>query len=74
MQTVGPVKLAGPEVTVEVMVPLATFESPLWPSVNRGARVTAQAGGIKAVVHDDRMSRSILLEALLPIDFTKCAR
>ncbi len=47
----------------EVMVPLATYESPLWPSVGRGARVTKLAGGIKATLIDERMSRSILLEA-----------
>ncbi len=60
---VGPVKLAGPEVTGEFEVPLATFEAPLWPSVARGARVTAAAGGIRAVVLDERMTRSVLLDA-----------
>ncbi len=63
MRRVGPVRLAGPEVEDEVMLPLATFETPLWPSVARGARVTREAGGIRAVVVDERMTRSILLEA-----------
>ena len=63
MRNVGPVKVIGDEVNDEVMVPLATYESPLWPSVGRGARVTKLAGGIRATVIDDRMSRSILLEA-----------
>lgn len=63
MRSVGPVKVIGDEVDDEVMVPLATYESPLWPSVGRGARVTKLAGGIRATVIDDRMSRSILLEA-----------
>lgn len=63
MRNVGPVKVIGDEVDDEVMVPLATYESPLWPSVGRGARVTKLAGGIRATVIDDRMSRSILLEA-----------
>lgn len=63
MRNVGPVKVIGDEVDAEVMVPLATYESPLWPSVGRGARVTKLAGGIRATVIDDRMSRSILLEA-----------
>ena len=63
MQTVGPVRLAGPEVECEVQVPLATYESPLWPSVERGARVTAQAGGIRATVMDERMTRSVLVDA-----------
>lgn len=63
MQKVGPVRLAGPEAAGEFQVPLATFETPLWPSVERGARVTAQAGGIRAVVFDERMTRSVLVIA-----------
>lgn len=63
MRLIGPLRLAGPEVTGDVMVPLATFESPLWPSTHRGAKVCSQAGGIRAVVIDERMTRSILLEA-----------
>ncbi len=63
MQKVGPVRLAGPEAEGEFLVPLATFETPLWPSVERGARVTAQAGGIRAVVFDERMTRSVLVIA-----------
>lgn len=63
MRVVGPIKMAGPEVTGEVMVPLATFETPLWPSTHRGAKVCSQAGGIKAVIIDDRMTRSVLLES-----------
>lgn len=63
MKSVGPVRIAGPEIEAEVRVPLATYESPLWPSVARGAKVTAASGGIRAVVLDERMARSILLEA-----------
>ncbi|MGD9782265.1 MAG: hydroxymethylglutaryl-CoA reductase [Kiritimatiellia bacterium] len=63
MKKVGPVRLSGPEVEGEAMVPLATYETPLWPSVERGARVTAQAGGIRAVVFDERMTRSVLVDA-----------
>jgi len=63
MQVVGPVKIVGAEVKDEVMVPLATYETPLWASVNRGARVSVAAGGIRAVLVDDRMTRSVLLEA-----------
>ena len=62
-KAIGPVKIFGPEVDDEVMVPLATFESPLWPSTQRGAKVTRLAGGIRAVIVDDRMTRSIILEA-----------
>ena len=63
MQTVGPIKIIGSEVMAEVKVPLATYESPLWPSVHRGARVSMASGGIIAVIVDERMTRSILLEA-----------
>ena len=63
MKNVGPVKIIGPEMDDEVMVPLATYESPLWPSVERGARVARVSGGIRCVVVDERMTRSILLEA-----------
>lgn len=63
MRVIGPVKIIGPDVEGDILVPLATFESPLWPSTHRGAKATAQAGGIRAVVIDNRMTRSILLEA-----------
>lgn len=63
LEWVGPIKLIGPEVTDEVDVPLATYESPLWPSTQRGASCTARAGGIRASIVDDRMTRSVLVEA-----------
>ena len=63
MRSVGPIRIVGPDLDDTVMVPLATYESPLWPSVNRGARVSAACGGIRAVVVDDRMTRSLLVEA-----------
>lgn len=63
MKMVGPVLLVGDEVSGEFMIPLATYETPLWPSVARGAKVSVLAGGIRAVIVDERMTRSILLEA-----------
>lgn len=63
MRMVGPVKIISAEIDEEVPLPLATFESPLWPSTHRGARVCTLAGGIHATVVDERMTRSILLEA-----------
>lgn len=63
MRWVGPMLLAGPEVTGEVEVPLATYESPLWPSVERGARVTRAVGGLSVVVVSEGMTRSIAVEA-----------
>lgn len=63
MQSVGPFKLIGEVETDDLMVPMATYETPLWPSVARGARVTHHAGGIQVTVIDERMTRSVLLEA-----------
>ncbi len=63
MQAVGPVKILGTDAAGDFMAPLATFESPLWPSVGRGARVSVQCGGVRVTVTDDRMARSVLLAA-----------
>jgi hydroxymethylglutaryl-CoA reductase (NADPH) len=63
MRLVGPVRIISNEIDAEVPLPLATFESPLWPSTHRGARVCNQAGGIHATLIDERMSRSVLVEA-----------
>jgi hydroxymethylglutaryl-CoA reductase (NADPH) len=64
MQFTGPLRVSGPVIEGEYEVPLATYETPLWPSVNRGARVSMHCeGGIKCTVIDDRMSRSVLFEA-----------
>lgn len=63
MQTVGPIKITGPDFHGDVKVPLATYETPLWPSTDRGAHVTREAGGIRTIVISDNMTRSILLEA-----------
>ncbi len=62
MQYIGPIHIIGPEVTDQVMVPLATYESPLWPSTNRGAKVSRHSRGIEVTIHSDHMSRSVLLE------------
>ncbi|SEG99751.1 hydroxymethylglutaryl-CoA reductase (NADPH) [Nonomuraea solani] len=64
LQWVGPIRITGNTVNEEVSVPLATFESPLWPSTGRGARVSRQTrDGIVATLVDERMTRSILLVA-----------
>ncbi len=74
MKTVGPILLAGPEVVGEVAVPLATYESPLWPSVDRGARVTRACGGLQAVVVDERMTRSVVVQAPSAVDAAAVAQ
>ena len=63
LRWVGPVAFAGPAVTGEIELPLATYETPLWPSVDRGARVTRAIGGLKVVVVSACMTRSIALQA-----------
>jgi hydroxymethylglutaryl-CoA reductase (NADPH) len=63
MQVVGPVRIISAEVDEEVPLPLATLETPLWPSTHRGARVCTHAGGIRATIIDERMTRSVLVEA-----------
>jgi hydroxymethylglutaryl-CoA reductase (NADPH) len=64
LQWVGPIRITGNTVNEEVSVPLATYESPLWPSTGRGARLSRLTrNGIVATLIDERMTRSILLEA-----------
>lgn len=64
MSFVGPMRIGGDLLAGEYEVPLATFETPLWPSVDRGARVSMHTEkGIQCTLVDDRMTRSILLEA-----------
>lgn len=63
MKTIGPVSIRGETMTEEVMVPLATFETPLWPSTNRGAKVSRESGGWLATIVDDRMARSVTFQA-----------
>ncbi|MBF6329420.1 hydroxymethylglutaryl-CoA reductase [Nocardia transvalensis] len=61
---VGPIRITGDAGEIETEIPLATYESPLWPSVGRGAKITRLVErGIVATVIDERMTRSILLEA-----------
>ncbi len=62
MNIVGPVKIIGPLINEEIYIPLATFETPLWPSVARGAKISRLTDGIKSILIDDKMTRSILVE------------
>lgn len=64
MRSIGPIKIVSQEVTGEVSVPMATYETPLWPSTSRGAKVSRLCGGINAVIIDDGMTRSVVIDAL----------
>mgnify|MGYP000910489066 FL=1 len=64
LKWVGPVRVTGNVMEGEQLVPLATYEQPLWPSVGRGAKMSMLVpDGIKATLIDERMSRSVLFEA-----------
>lgn len=60
---VGPILFKGPVVDGLVSAPLATYETPLWPSTARGAGVSRHSGGIHVSLVDERMSRSIAVRA-----------
>lgn len=62
-QWVGDILIAGNVLNEAIKAPLATYETPLFPSVNRGARVSRACGGIAVTLLDERMSRSVILEA-----------
>lgn len=63
-QWVGPMRITGNVVNEEVSVPLATYETPLWPSVGRGASISRMIDdGIRVTVIDERMTRSTLFIA-----------
>lgn len=61
-KSIGPVAIVSEVFTGEVAVPLATYESPLWPSTQRGALVAKHCGGIKAAVVREGMTRSVVVE------------
>jgi len=60
---IGPLTICGNAMNDTVRVPLATYESPLWPSTARGAKVAEHCGGVRCTIVDERMARSVLLTA-----------
>lgn len=63
MKWLGPLRISGNALNDELKIPLATFETTLFPSVKRGAAVSRQIdSGITTTIIDERMSRSIVLE------------
>ncbi|QAY60496.1 hydroxymethylglutaryl-CoA reductase [Microbacterium protaetiae] len=64
LKWVGPISISGNVMSGLHEVPLATYETPLWPSVGRGAKIsTLCERGIVATLIDERMARSVLFEA-----------
>lgn len=61
---VGPLRISGNVLNAEVEVPLATYETPLWPSVGRGASISRELpDGIRVTLTDERMARSTMFTA-----------
>ncbi len=60
---VGPVRISGNVMDDEVSIPLATYETPLWPSCGRGAKISRMIdGGITCTFVGEKMTRSVLFE------------
>lgn len=62
---VGPLSLCFDKSSRQlIQVPLATYESTLWPSVSRGAKLSRLSSkGIVTCVTSDMMTRSVIFEA-----------
>lgn len=63
LRTIGPLRIITDEFQEEVLVPLATYEKPLWPSTQRGMRAANAAQGVKVLITNDVMTRSIVVAA-----------
>lgn len=63
MSVVGPIRIVGNTLNETVSVPLATYETPLWPSVQRGAKLSQLCDGISVTLVSACMTRSIAVEA-----------
>lgn len=61
--TVGPVCINFNEGSINVDVPLSTFETPLFASVNRGAKISKLINGINVTLIKSCMTRSITMQA-----------
>ncbi|HSQ97658.1 MAG TPA: hypothetical protein VLL98_02965 [Rickettsiales bacterium] len=62
---IGPIKILSNLnnfIEENIKVPMSTFETSLWHSASRGAKLSRLTSGIKVNVIDDNMTRSILLE------------
>lgn len=71
MRWVGPIHMVYQNIEEKFTFPLATYETPLWPSTARGARVSRLTGGITVSITGGHMARSILLEAPSAADATQ---
>lgn len=75
MKWIGPIRVGGNVWSGDQEVPLATYETTLWPSVNRGAHVSQLVDtGITCTLLDERMTRSVLFEAATAAEAYAAAR
>jgi hydroxymethylglutaryl-CoA reductase (NADPH) len=71
VKEVGPIKLTGFFEDL-IFVPLATYETPLWPSVERVARISRNLeNGIVVNFIEEKMTRSIILESSSTFELIK---
>lgn len=61
-KAIGPISINFGCICEDVVVPLATFETPLWNSINRGALVSKLCGGINAIIQKELMTRSFIVK------------
>lgn len=63
-KSIGPILVTGEGLTNEQLrIPLATYETTLWPSTDRGAKISRLCGGVNCFVESEVMSRSIIMQA-----------
>jgi hydroxymethylglutaryl-CoA reductase (NADPH) len=72
LKKVGPIKIKGPLLEGEYSVPLATYETPLWASCNRGAKISRLTDGIQVICTHECMTRSVLVEGPSALEVQKC--
>lgn len=61
-KNIGPILLNWQNEKHEIFAPLTTLETPLWYSVNRGALISRECGGINCVVKSSTMARSVVVK------------
>jgi hydroxymethylglutaryl-CoA reductase (NADPH) len=68
---IGPLHLVNQDFEELISVPLATFETPLWPSVQRGVRACNENGGIRVALLHSCMTRSVVVQSRSVVDLQK---
>jgi hydroxymethylglutaryl-CoA reductase (NADPH) len=72
LKRVGPIHIQGPILQGEYSVPLATYETPLWASCNRGAKISRLTTGIQVICTHECMTRSVLVEGPSALVVQQC--